>query len=61
MKTTAFNTMHFCCLSDIQIMESLHFVQHSLVDPKTPNFIKSLFDEDSGLGHDIAVICSFKQ
>jgi rhodanese-related sulfurtransferase len=33
-------------------MESLHFVQHSLVDPKTPNFIKSLFDEDSGLGMD---------
>lgn len=33
-------------------MESLHFARHSLVDQKTPNFIKSLFDEDSGLGMD---------
>ena len=48
----ALSTMYFCSLSDIQTMESLHFDQYSLVDPKTPNFIKSLFDEDSGLGMD---------
>jgi len=40
-------------------MESLHFDHYSLMNPKTQNFINSLFDDDSGLGMDFDDVHNF--